>query len=69
MVVIDHVGIGSDFDGVGDTLPVDLKDVSMYPNLVTGLLKRGYNQAEIKKILSENTLRVWREAETYAESH
>ena len=69
LVGIDHVGIGSDFDGVGDTLPVDLKDVSMYPNLVTGLLKRGYNQLEIKKILSENTLRVWREAETYAESH
>ena len=39
---VEHVGIGSDFDGVGDTLPVGLKDVSMYPNLIAGLLTRGY---------------------------
>ncbi len=38
LVGVDHVGIGSDFDGVGDSLPTDLKDVSAYPNLVEGLL-------------------------------
>ena len=40
---IDHVAIGSDFDGVGDSLPTGLKDVSNYPNLIYELLKRGYN--------------------------
>src|SRR5690606_21272508 len=39
---IDYVGIGSDYDGVGDSLPVGLKDVSQYPNLIFTLLKRGY---------------------------
>jgi membrane dipeptidase len=65
---IDHVGIGSDFDGVGDTLPVGLKDVSDYPNLVAGLLHRGYRDAAIGKILGGNLLRVWREAGEYAAS-
>ncbi|NKB98310.1 MAG: membrane dipeptidase [Pseudomonadales bacterium] len=65
---IDAVGIGSDYDGVGDTLPVGLKDVSTYPNLISGLLKRGYDEEEIAKILGGNTLRVWREIEAYAES-
>jgi membrane dipeptidase len=63
---IDHVGIGSDFDGVGDTLPRGLEDVSGYPNLVAGLLRRGYDEAEIGKILGGNTLRVWREVGAYA---
>lgn len=63
---VDHVGIGSDFDGVGDSLPIGLKDVSDYPNLVAGLLKRGYSQADIRKILGENLLRVWREVEDVA---
>jgi membrane dipeptidase len=66
LIGIDHVGIGSDFDGVGDTLPMGLKDVSSYPNLVQGLLDRGYSEVQIKKILSGNTLRVWRQAEEYA---
>ena len=48
---IDAVGIGSDYDGVGDTLPIGLKDVSTYPNLITGLLGRGYNEEDIAKIL------------------
>lgn len=65
---IDAVGIGSDYDGVGDTLPVGLKDVSTYPNLISGLLKRGYDEQDIAKILGGNTLRVWREIEAYAES-
>jgi membrane dipeptidase len=64
---VDHVGIGSDFDGVADTLPVGLKDVSSYPNLVKGLLERGYSEADIRKILGENLLRVWAAVEAHAE--
>lgn len=56
---IDHVGIGSDFDGVGDSLPEGLKDVSMYPNLIYVLLKRGYTEEDIQKICSGNVFRVW----------
>jgi len=63
---VEHVGIGSDFDGVGDSLPIGLKDVSAYPNLIKGLLGRGYSEADIKKILGENTLRVWRAVEDFA---
>lgn len=63
---VEHVGIGSDFDGVGDSLPIGLKDVSAYPNLVRGLLKRGYSETDIEKILGENLLRVWREVEEAA---
>ena len=66
LVGIEHVGIGSDFDGVGDSLPDGLKDVSMYPNLIEGLLKRGYSEADIVKIMSGNLLRVWRQVETVA---
>ena len=66
LVGIDYVGIGSDYDGVGDSLPVGLKDVASYPNLIDGLLKRGYSEADIEKILSGNLLRVWRTVEQYA---
>ncbi len=69
LIGIDHVGIGSDFDGVGDSLPVGLKDVSQYPNLVQGLLDRGYSDADIQKILGGNLLRVWREVDGYAAQH
>lgn len=62
---IDHVGLGSDFDGVGDTLPVGLKDVSAFPNLVAGLLRRGYDEDAIAKILGGNLMRVWRAVEAY----
>jgi membrane dipeptidase len=65
---VDHVGIGSDYDGVGDSLPVGLKDVSSYPNLVEGLLRRGYSDEDVRKILGENLLRVWREVENVARS-
>jgi membrane dipeptidase len=65
---VDHVGIGSDYDGVGDSLPVGLKDVSSYPNLIEGLLRRGYSEEDIRKILGENLLRVWREVEDVARS-
>ena len=63
---IDHVGIGSDYDGVGDSLPVGLKDVSTFPNLINGLLERGYSEADIAKILGGNLMRVWAEVEAYA---
>jgi len=64
---IDHVGIGSDYDGVGDSLPTGLKDVSTYPNLIEGLLNRGYSEADIAKILSGNLMRVWQQVELYAQ--
>ena len=67
LVGINHVGLGSDFDGVGDTLPVNLKDVSMYPNLIKKLFQRGYSKSDINKILNDNFLRVWQEVEAYAE--
>jgi len=60
---IGHVGIGSDYDGVGDSLPEGLKDVSSYPALVQGLLDRGYDEAAIEKILGANALRVWEAVE------
>ena len=66
LVGVDHVGIGSDYDGVGDSLPTGLKDVSTYPNLIAGLMRRGYSDQDIEKILSGNLMRVWRAAERYA---
>lgn len=68
LVGIDHVGIGSDYDGVGDSLPVGLKDVSDYPNLVQKLLDKGYSEADIEKVLGANLLRVWKKVELFAES-
>ena len=66
LVGVDHVGIGSDFDGVGDSLPIGLKDVSDYPNLVAEFLRRGYSEEAIAKIMGGNLLRVWTEVEAYA---
>ena len=63
---IDHVGFGSDFDGVGDSLPEGLKDVSGYPNLIRELLERGYTVEEIRKICGENLMRVWADVERIA---
>lgn len=63
---VEHVGIGSDYDGVGDSLPIGLKDVAAYPNLIQGLLDRGYSEDDIRKILGENLLRVWQAVEDYA---
>jgi membrane dipeptidase len=60
---VDHVGLGSDFDGVGDSLPTELKDVSDYPNLIYELLNSGHSEGDIEKILSGNLLRVWSEVE------
>ena len=66
LVGVDHVGIGSDYDGVGDTLPIGLKDVSSYPSLIEGFLERGYSREDIDKILGGNLIRVWKEVEEYA---
>lgn len=63
---IDHVGLGSDFDGVGDSLPTGLKDVSFYPNLIYELLKSGYSDEDITKICAGNVLRVWSAVERRA---
>lgn len=62
MAGIDHVGIGSDYDGVG-MLPKQLEDVSTYPVVTQELLNRGYSEEQIHKILSGNILRVLRKAE------
>lgn len=58
---IDHVGIGSDFDGV-TSVPVGLEDVSCYPRLTEELLRRGYSETDIHKVLGGNALRAFREA-------
>ena len=63
---VDHVGFGSDFDGVGDSLPTGLKDVSQYPNLIAELLPRGYSEDDIAKIAGENLMRVWSAVEAFA---
>ncbi|MCH7397958.1 dipeptidase [Belliella sp. DSM 107340] len=66
MVGIDHVGLGSDFDGVGDTLPDGLKDASMYPNLIAELMKLGYSKEDLEKICYKNFFRVWNAVEAIA---
>ena len=67
LVGVEHVGLGSDFDGVGDSLPTGLKDASQYPNLVAELLRRGHSEGDVRLILGENLLRVWERAEAVAE--
>jgi membrane dipeptidase len=62
---IDHVGLGPDFDGAND-FPEGARDVSMYPNITFELLKRGYTEPQIRKILGENFLRVLSQAELVA---
>ena len=64
---IDHVAIGSDYDGVGDSLPYGLKDVASYPNLIYHLLKRGYSEEDIEKICYKNIWRVWSAVEEAAQ--
>jgi len=59
---IDHVGIGADFDGAND-MPEGAQDVSMLPNITYELLRRGYTERDIRKILGENLLRAMGEAE------
>jgi len=54
---IDHVGLGSDFDGIA-TVPSDLPDVSALPRLTEILLRRGYDEAAVRQVLGGNFLRV-----------
>lgn len=68
LVGIEHVGLGSDFDGVGDSLPEGLEDVSKYPNLLRVLLERGYTEEQLEKIASGNVLRVWQAVLDHAEA-
>ncbi|HMV47091.1 MAG TPA: dipeptidase [Blastocatellia bacterium] len=63
---IDHVGIGSDFDGVDGMLPPGMEDVSKLPTITYELLKRGHSEADVKKVLGENLLRVLAENERVA---
>ncbi len=66
LIGTDHVGLGSDFDGVGDSLPHNLKDASHLPNLIYHLLKRGYSNEDIRKICYGNIFRVWKIVESAA---
>jgi len=63
----DHVGLGSDFDGISGMVPRGMEDVSKYPVLVKGLIDMGYSDADIRKIMGENLLRVLRANEAGAE--
>ena len=67
LIGIDHVGLGSDFDGVSGNLPEGLRNVADYPNLIAGLQARGYKDDELKKILGGNLLRVWTAVEAGSE--
>jgi membrane dipeptidase len=62
---IDHVGIGSDFDGI-DTVPQGLEDVSKFPELFAELIRRGWSDGDLKKLAGQNLLRVLRGAEATA---
>ena len=64
---IDHIGLGGDFDGI-DSVVEGLEDVSKYPALTEELLRRGYSDEDIRKILGLNILRVMRKAEAVARS-
>jgi membrane dipeptidase len=64
---IDHVGIGSDFDGI-DCTPVGLEDYSKFPALTRALLERGYTAKQIQKLYGGNTLRLMRDVERAAKA-
>jgi membrane dipeptidase len=63
---VDHVGIGSDFDGVGKALPAGLADVSTYPALLAELMRRGWSDQDVAKVAGGNILRVLDAAEAVA---
>lgn len=65
VIGIDYIGIGGDYDGIS-TVPVGLEDVSTYPMLTAELVRRGYSDEDIMKILGRNVLRVMRDAEAVA---
>jgi membrane dipeptidase len=62
----DHVGMGSDFDGISGMVPEGMEDVSKYPELVRGLMDLGYTDSDIRKIMGQNMLRVMRANEAVA---
>jgi membrane dipeptidase len=62
---VDHVGIGSDYDGI-DTTPTGLEDVSTFPALFAELSRRGWSEEDLAKLAGENVLRAMREAEAVA---
>ena len=59
---IDHIGLGGDFDGITEVVQ-GLEDVSTYPALTAELLKRGYSDDDVKKVIGLNVLRAWKQAE------
>ena len=65
VVGVDHVGLGSDFDGITE-VPVGLEDVSKFPDLIAELLKRGWTEQDVRKVAGTNVLRVLRDAERVA---
>ena len=65
---VDHVGLGSDFDGA-PAFPQDMEDISKLPNIAFELLKRGYSDADVKKVLGENLLRVLAQVERVAATY
>ena len=66
LVGADHVGLGSDFDG--GSMPVGMEDVSRLPRITDALLKKGYSESDIRKILGENTLRLLADTERAAKT-
>lgn len=63
---VDHVGFGSDFDGTGNDLPAELQDVSTFPVLLAELSRRGWSDADLRKVAGENLLRAWAQADKVA---
>ena len=63
---VDNVGLGSDFDGTGNDLPEGLQDVSTFPSLLAELARRGWSDADLRKVAGENVLRVMTQAERVA---
>ena len=63
----DHVGFGSDFDGISAMVPEGMEDVTKYPSLIRGMIEMGYSDEDIRKIAGGNLLRVMRAAEAAAE--
>ncbi len=65
LIGADHIGLGGDYDGTS-SLPVGMQDVSTYPALIVELLRRGYSDDDVRKIIGLNVLRVMRQVETVA---
>ena len=63
---VDNIGLGSDFDGTGNDLPVGLEDVSKFPAILAELSRRGWSDADLRKVAGENVLRAMRQAERVA---